>query len=122
LIAVAGPLASLAWALGCAIILRVWGADLDLLTRAVVAFGAVTATMSAAYNGSAAVLRAIDRPGTDGARVRWAMNAHRALRDHERSIGRRLTRAEMLALQRDRRLPDSARLDVRGSVAPPAAR
>jgi hypothetical protein len=43
------------------------------------------------------------------------------LRDHERSIGRRLTRAEMLELWRTGRWPTSARRDVTSSVAPPAA-
>jgi hypothetical protein len=121
-IAALGPLASLLWALGCAAVLRVWGPDLDFVTRVIVATGAVTATLSAVYDGAAALLPAVavDRPETDGAQVRWAMTAHRALRAHERSIGRRLTRAEMLDLRRTGRLPASARRDVTASVAPPA--
>ncbi|MGZ6645472.1 MAG: hypothetical protein ACXVFT_27010 [Solirubrobacteraceae bacterium] len=73
------------------------------------------------YNGAGALLGpvAVDRPTTDGAQLRRAMQAHRALREHERSIGRRLTRAEMLDLHHDGRLPASALRDVAASVPPP---
>lgn len=121
-IAALGPLASLVWAFGCAMVVRVWGPDFDLVTRVIVATAAVTAALSAVYNGAGALLPAVavHRPVTDGAQMRRAMQAHRALRAHERSIGRRLTRAEMLDLRRDGRLPASARRDVSASVAPPA--
>ncbi len=122
-IAALGPLASLLWALGCAVVLLVWGHDFDALTRVIVAAGAVLAAANAVYNSAGALLPAVaaDRPQTDGAQVRWALKADRALRDHEHSIGRRLTRGEMLELRRDGRLPASARRDVTASVAPPAA-
>ena len=122
-IAALGPLASLLWALACAVSLRVWGHDFDPLTRVIVAIAAVLAAANAVYNGAGALLPAVaaDRPQADGAQVRWAIKADRALRDHEHSIGRRLTRAEMLDLRHDGRLPASARRDVTASVAPPAA-
>jgi hypothetical protein len=120
-IAALGPVASLLWALGCAVVLRVWGPGFDPSTRIIVALGAATAVLDAVYNGAPALLPAVarKRPDSDGAHARWAMKAHRALRDHERSIGRRLTRAEMIELRRSRRLPASSRRDVRTSVAPP---
>ena len=122
-IAALGPLASLLWAVGCAVVLRVWGPSFDLLTRIIVAFATVTAAANAVYNGAGALLPAVaaDRPMTDGAQVRWALKAHRGLRAHERSIGRRLSRAEMLELRRDGRLPASARRDVSACVPPPAS-
>ena len=103
-------------------VLRVWAPDFDLVTRVIVATGAVTAALSAVHNGAGALLEAVavDRPATDGTQLRRAMQAHRALREHERSIGRRLTRAEMLDLHHDGRLPASALRDVIASVPPPS--
>jgi hypothetical protein len=117
----AGPLGSLAWAVCCAVVLRLWGGGFDVATRGLLGICAVSAAISAVYNGSGAFLArvAADRPDTDGALLRRALKAQRALRAHERAIGRRLTRAEMIALRRTRRVPESARRDVRGSVAPP---
>jgi hypothetical protein len=122
-IAAVGPVASLLCALGCTVVLRLWGPGFDPSTRIIVALGAMTAVLDAVYNGAPWLLPAVarDRPDSDGAHVRWAMGRHRILRDHERSIRRRLTRAEMLELWRTGRWPTSARRDVTSSVAPPAA-
>lgn len=120
-IPVAGPLGSLSFALCCAVVLRLWGGGFDVLTRWIVAVGAASAVMNAVYNGSGAFLAkvAAARPESDGAEFRRAVKLHRALRAHERAIGRRVTRAEMLAMRQTRQMPASARRDVRGSVAPP---
>jgi hypothetical protein len=120
-ICAAGPLGSLLWALCCAVVLRCWGIGFDVPTRAVFAVAAATGAISAVHNSSGAFLAkvAADRPNSDGAQLRRALAAHRALRAHERAIGRRLTRAEMIAIHETRQMPASAQRDVRGSVAPP---
>jgi hypothetical protein len=50
-IAALGPVASLLCALGCTVVLRLWGPGFDPSTRIIVALGAMTAVLDAVYNG-----------------------------------------------------------------------
>ena len=121
-IAALGPLASLLWALGCAVVLLVWGHDFDALTCVIVAAGAVLAAANAVNTTPAPPARCRRRPASDRRRPGALGAEGRPRPARSRALDRTsLTRGEMLELRRDGRLPASARRDVTASVAPPAA-
>jgi hypothetical protein len=121
MIAAAGPIASIVWACICTAALAIWGTQLDFLVRGALLIGIVEAVIECVYNGAALALPGlmVSRPDSDGARVRRALAAERALDKIEGRLGRPPTELELRQIVATKR-PPSALHDQRISTPPPS--
>jgi hypothetical protein len=106
-ISLAGPIASLLWAIACATASVLWGHELDGFGNAALVLGVVVGAIEFGYHTAAALIPRLRtaQPRADGAKFEQAFRAHRWLRSIERELGRSITKSELKQMIETKRPP-----------------